>query len=289
MSNLFNMDNAFWRTMGKLVDVAWLNILWLVCSIPIVTIGPSTTALYYVMLKLVRDEESHNTRSFFRSFKQNFKQGVIIWIIMAAVFFFFVMDIRAYRTFQNNIATVLSFLFIGLLIIYVLMMNYVFPVLSKFDNTIRRTLQNAFIMSIRHIGWSLLMSVVFIGIMLVLIWIFPPLMILGYGLVAFINSYVLVHIFDKYIPKEEEHENEDMFMTNREMEAQEEAERTGEAVKDPFAESVAILKGEELTEDTESEDAEPAANEERKETEETESSEEETTADSDTGENEEEK
>ncbi|HIS55346.1 MAG: YesL family protein [Lachnospiraceae bacterium] len=289
MSNLFNMDNPFWRTMGKLVDVAWLNILWLVCSIPIVTIGPSTTALYYVMLKLVRDEDSHNTKSFFRSFKQNFKQGVIIWIIMAAVFFFFVMDIRAYRSFQNNIATVLSFLFIGLLIVYILVMNYVFPVLSKFDNTIRRTIQNAFIMSIRHIGWSLLMSVVFIGIMLVLIWIFPPLMILGYGLVAFINSFILAHIFDKYIPKEEEHENEDMFMTNREIEAQEEAERTGEAVKDPFAESVAILKGEESAQETESEDSEGAAGDENEEAQEGGSSEEEDETEPDAGEDEEEK
>ena len=266
MSNLFNMDNPFWRTMGKLVDVAWLNILWLICCIPIVTVGPSTTALYYVMLKLVRDEESHNTRSFFRSFKQNLKQGIIIWLIMLAVFFFIVMDIRAYRTFQNNIATVLSFVFIGLLIIYVLVMNYVFPVLSKFDNTVRRTIQNAFLMSIRHIGWSILMSAVFIGIMLVLIWVFPPLMLLGYGLVAFINSYILVHIFDKYIPKEEEHENEDMFMTNREIEAQEEAERTGEAVKDPFAESVAILKGEETAE-AEKEEDEEKENEEKNETE----------------------
>ena len=243
MRALFNMDNPFWRTMGKLVDVAWLNLLWLVCSIPIVTIGPSTTALYYVMLKLVRDEESHNTKSFFRSFKQNFKQGLIIWLIMLAVLFFIIMDIRAYRSFGNTISMVLSFVFLGLLIVYVLMMNYVFPVLSKFDNTIRRTIQNAFIMSIRHIGWSLLMSVVFLGIMFFLVWFYPPLLILGYGLVAFINSYVLAHIFDKYIPKEEEEfENEDMFMTNREIAAQEEAERTGEAIKDPFAESVAILK-----------------------------------------------
>lgn len=70
------------------------------------------------------------------------------------------------------------------------------------------------------------------------------------------QSYILVHIFDKYIPKEEEHENEDMFMTNREIEAQEEAERTGEAIKDPFAESVAILKGEDNQEEMPKEDGE---------------------------------
>ncbi|MBR3643379.1 MAG: YesL family protein, partial [Parasporobacterium sp.] len=108
MSALFNLDNPIWRFMGKLVDVCILTILWFVCSflwIPIVTMtvfgeslhilvfiasflpaavlsGPSTTAVYYVTLKLVRDEESYTTRSFFKSFRENFKQGCIIGAIM---------------------------------------------------------------------------------------------------------------------------------------------------------------------------------------------------------------
>ncbi|MFQ9510793.1 MAG: DUF624 domain-containing protein, partial [Lachnospiraceae bacterium] len=59
MGGLFNLDNPVWRFIGKLVDVALLNLLWIICCIPIVTIGPATTAMYYVTLKLVRDEEGY--------------------------------------------------------------------------------------------------------------------------------------------------------------------------------------------------------------------------------------
>ena len=77
MGSLFNLDNPIWRFMGKLVDVFILTLLWAVCCIPIITIGPASTAVYYVTLKLVRDEESYTVRSFFKSFKENFKQGSV--------------------------------------------------------------------------------------------------------------------------------------------------------------------------------------------------------------------
>ena len=56
LQGLFNYDNPVWRFIGKLGDLILLNILWIVCSIPIVTAGAATTAVYYVTLKLVRDE-----------------------------------------------------------------------------------------------------------------------------------------------------------------------------------------------------------------------------------------
>ena len=64
--SLFNMDNAFWRTMGKIADLIILNILFIICCIPIVTIGASYTALYTVMLKLVKNEEPYIFRGFFK-------------------------------------------------------------------------------------------------------------------------------------------------------------------------------------------------------------------------------
>ena len=68
----------------KLACTAYLNLLWFICCIPIVTAGASTTALYYVTLKMVKDEESGLTRAFFHSFKENFRQGTIIWLILLA-------------------------------------------------------------------------------------------------------------------------------------------------------------------------------------------------------------
>ena len=84
MNRFFNMDNKFFVFMGRVADLILLNILCILCCIPIVTAGASITALYYVTLKMARDEESYIIRSFFRSFKQNFKQSTLIWILMLA-------------------------------------------------------------------------------------------------------------------------------------------------------------------------------------------------------------
>ena len=82
MSNFFNMDNGLFRALGKLADLMLLNILFLVCSLPIFTIGASFTAMYYVTLKLAENEEGYIARGFLKSFKQNFKQATIIWLIL---------------------------------------------------------------------------------------------------------------------------------------------------------------------------------------------------------------
>ena len=82
MNRFFNMDNKFFVFMGRVADLLLLNFLCILCCIPVVTAGASITALYYVTLKMARDEESYIARSFFRSFKQNFKQATIINIIM---------------------------------------------------------------------------------------------------------------------------------------------------------------------------------------------------------------
>lgn len=208
MGNLFNLDNPVWRFMGKLVDVCILTLLWFVCSLPIVTIGPATTAVYYVTLKLVRDEESYTVRSFFKSFKENFKQGAIIGIIMTLLGIFFVYDIFAYFTMGTQVMTILGILFIGVFLMYLFTLIYVYPLQAKFYNTVFRTMRNALFMSVKHVFRSLLMFVIMIAVMIGVLF-FPPLLLLSTGLIAFLQSYLLVRIFDLYIPKEETEEKSD--------------------------------------------------------------------------------
>lgn len=208
MGNLFNLDNPIWRFMGKLVDVCILTLLWFVCCIPIVTIGPATTAVYYVTLKLVRDEESYTVRSFFKSFKENFKQGVIIGLIMTFLGVFFVYDIYAYFTMGSQITTIVGILFIGIFLMYLFTLTYVYPLQAKFYNTVPRTLRNALFMSVKHVFRSLLMVAITV-IVIVGVLFFPPLFLLSFGLIAFLQSYLLVRIFDLYIPKEENGEKND--------------------------------------------------------------------------------
>lgn len=207
MGQIFNMENPFWRFMGKLVDIAILNVLWFICCIPIVTIGPSTTAVYYVTLKLVRDEEGYTVSNFFKSFKQNLKQGMIIGIIMTLFGGFILFDIYAFPRLMEN-GRYFAMAFIGIFVIYMFIVTYIYPLLSKFDNTVKQTFLNAVFMSIRHFVKTLLMIIIAVGMVAGCIF-FPPLVILGFGMTAFLQSYLLVGIFDKYMPDEEkEQENE---------------------------------------------------------------------------------
>lgn len=85
MGNIFNSDSGFSKFMNRVADLFILNILWIFCSIPIITIGATTTALYSVNLKFIDNEEENLIKTFFKSFKENFKKSTIIWLIILSL------------------------------------------------------------------------------------------------------------------------------------------------------------------------------------------------------------
>ncbi|MGN0157977.1 MAG: YesL family protein [Brotaphodocola sp.] len=211
LSNIFNYDNPVWRFIGKFFDVMILNILWTICSLPIVTIGASTTAVYYVTLRLVRDEEGTSTwRDFFKSFKENFKQATAIWLILLVVGAVLAGDLYIFTmvmTGSGKLRIGLLSLFVGLAIIYAGIFTFVFPLQSRFYNPVKRTLFNAFFMSIRHflntVGiLAIDIAIPFIAITMGTV-LQPILFLFGFPLIAYINSFLLAPIFAKYMPKKE--------------------------------------------------------------------------------------
>ncbi len=92
MIRIFNQDSAVMKVLGKVADLIILNFLWLIFSIPIITIGASTTALYYMGWKIKNDEDNHIIRTFIRVFKDNFKQATFIWILMMGVVILIIID-----------------------------------------------------------------------------------------------------------------------------------------------------------------------------------------------------
>lgn len=214
-SQFFNYDNPVWRFIGKFFDIMILNILWIVCSIPLFTIGASTTAVYYVMLKLVRDEEGPTVRSFFKSFKENFKQATVIWLILLAAGAVIAFDLYFFIMLQTDVVKlrfVMISLFCGFALIWGGITLFVFPLQARFYNPVKKTLFNAFFISIRHFLQTLGMLVIDIAIpFLALSYVpilLPVMFLFGFPLLAFINSYVLVGIFDRYMPKEKEEDSE---------------------------------------------------------------------------------
>ena len=118
MDRFFNMDNKFFTFMSRVADLIILNLLCIVCCIPVVTIGPSIAAMFYVTLKMVRNEESYIVRGFFKSFKQNLKQGIVINLIMLAAALLLYFDISICRSTPGTIGKVLMVLFMMILVVY---------------------------------------------------------------------------------------------------------------------------------------------------------------------------
>lgn len=205
MGSLFNLDNPVWSFMGKVADLVILNILAFVCSIPIFTIGASWTAMYFVTIKIVRKEEGYVIKDFFRSFKENFKQATVIWLLVLLVAAVFAGDFLIYRMMPDQIpkfimivVAVLAYLLLGTLV-------YVFPVLSRFDNTIKNTIKNAFILSIANIPFTILIIILLvlpIVVALFVIELAPILILMGISLPAYLSSMMFVRIFRKVEPEQ---------------------------------------------------------------------------------------
>lgn len=204
------MDNVVMRAMGKICDMFFLNILWVVCSIPIITIGASTTALYTVMLKFVRNEEGYIFRSFFKAFKENFRQSTVIWLIIAAFGALWWVDFRIAGMMGAGIGDVLRiiFLIIGFFLLSVTI--YIFPLTARYENKISATFKNALILSIAKLPYTLLMVVVFAAAVLLSLWntmtlmLAVPIWILfGVSLIVWINSWLLRRVFTVFEKDEE--------------------------------------------------------------------------------------
>ena len=81
MGQIFNLDNPVWNFMSKVADLVILNILVMLCSLPVVTAGAAWTAMHFVTIRMARKEERYVVKDFFRSFKENFRQATVIWIL----------------------------------------------------------------------------------------------------------------------------------------------------------------------------------------------------------------
>lgn len=213
MNGFFNPNSKFSLFMSRVFDMIILNLIFIVMCLPIVTIGPNITAMYYVTLKLAKGEDTYIWKPYWKSFRQNFKQGTIIGLIVLAIGLLLIGDIYflKFLNFSPSVISTLRYVFIALMVVFLFFASYVFPLLAKFDNTIKRTMLNALLMSIRHIPYTLLLILVLAVPVLVFL-LFPQIasyvlifmIMLGFSTIIFVNSCIMVKVFANYLPEEEE-------------------------------------------------------------------------------------
>ncbi len=156
---LFDLESPLMQVLNKVADLMWLNVLTLICCIPIVTIGPSMTAMHYVALKMARNEECYIARDFFKSFKLNFKQATGIWLIMFFIILVLAGDFLIMKNMEMKFGSVIRVILIVIALLFLFTSMFVFPVLAKFENTVMRTIKNAFFIGIMQFPKTILMMI----------------------------------------------------------------------------------------------------------------------------------
>lgn len=213
--NIFSMDSMLGRFLYWIADIFILNILWTIFSLPIFTIGASTTALYYSMMQRQRRDESYIHKNFIKAFKENFKQSTILWLIMILVALVLFADLRIGLFFNINQNLLIGKIFIVvsviLMIPYLFVLLYIFPIQAKFENTIKDNLKNAILMAIGHLGYTLLLLMIvatFVVLTLFSRAFIGVEILFGVGLYAYLTSNVYITIFRKHLPDELEEDLE---------------------------------------------------------------------------------
>lgn len=196
MSNLIDPDRPLMAFITKMAYSAYLNILWLICCLPIVTIGASTTALFYVTLKMAEDRDDGLTGMFFRAFRQNFLPATKLWLVLLGAGVFLAMDgyIVWHIWSQSIFWTLVAALLIVAAIVYAVVLLYAFPLLARFENTTFGILKTALLVGLRYLVCTLLMAGIYFLMGWVVVNLFTPAFLLGFGCCAMLCSFLLVNI-----------------------------------------------------------------------------------------------
>lgn len=204
------------KLLTGLADLMWLNVLAIITSLPVFTIGASITAMETVFMRMLHKEEVFVTREYFKAFKDNFKQATVIWMIMLPIIFvigfdqiYFLTDNSEFGIFLKAASIVLGVVFLGVFL-------YIFPLQARYKNPVKVTFRNAVILTIGHPFRSIFMILVFALFAFTAVSIafagylydtkgyvysdfklYPFLLLFGYSLPWFLVSIIILPVFDK--------------------------------------------------------------------------------------------
>ena len=200
---LFSMDNPFFRFMGRAVDLVWINLMTLICCIPVITAGAAISAMYKILLEIVAGEEGALTRGYFRAFRENLKDSTKIWIPSLAVFL--VLFSNGYLLYQGvleqmGILQTLAGISIGIigctLLVY---LQYVLALTARYDAGLKQTIKNAILLEAAFFPRSLcILIILFFSVALMMLsdiflwfWFLYGLSIPGYFIAMLLQGVFL--------------------------------------------------------------------------------------------------
>lgn len=210
---LFQVDGPVYQFFARLWDMIKLNFFWLLCSLPIVTIGASTVAAYTVTLKMLDDQEGYIGKEFFRAFRSNLKNGIPLGLAAVAAVYAVYMDFQIFYAVENPPVMILI---MGIVAIFVFIFGllYAFPLSARYENTFANTLKNSWEISLRYFGRTVLLLIV-LAVELVLFF-FTEWMLVFFALIGPACIFLTVSGFAMYIFRQIEKEPDTVIRKNTE-------------------------------------------------------------------------
>ena len=205
MKRLFDPDSPIMRFLADLADLVLLNLFWILCSLPILTAGAATAALYRCTLNMVQAENHWNARTFFAAFRENFLKATGLWLILLAALALLAAD--GWLFWQNGLLLRLWGLipFLGGLV-WLFAQALAFALTAQFENTVGKTLANAVILSFSHPLRALAMCL--LELLPLILFLLSPAafarvaicwVLFGFSLTAYANTLLLRPIFAPYM------------------------------------------------------------------------------------------
>lgn len=217
MKNIFSLDGPIFSFISRLADLCVLNLVWLITSLPVFTIGASTTAMLTLTIEMVKGNDVKIIRDFFKAFKANFKRATIIWLIMLGTGLFLGLDYYMFGDMPGVLGKAVKYLITFLAVYYSFMLIYIFAILPTYKNTVKNAFRNSVLLPFINLPYSLIL----LGLILVAIYVtlfdlefffkygFLIWFMLGFATMAYLSSFIFVRVFIKDFPewKEEMDEN----------------------------------------------------------------------------------
>lgn len=180
-NSLFDPDSAFSTFVNRLIDLVILNIIFIVCCLPVITMGPACSALYYSVVKSIRQQRSYCVREFFREFRASLKKGILVHLILMALTFLSLRtDVPLMLSFfeagtMDNILP--GLLFICKILIPLGITCWIYPLMSRYEQGPLLCFQWALHLMLKHIPRTLY-CIVIVFISVFLFWLEPLLIAL---------------------------------------------------------------------------------------------------------------
>lgn len=154
---IVSLDSKFMKFMDQFVDLALINVLWVVFSLPLVTLGAATSAACSLILRGLDGDEGPVVRGFWREFRRNLRRGVPLGLVHAVALGALALDVHFLVHTDDPPLVLLVVTFVSTLLVFFAFL-YAYPLTARFEASLLRTLQNSVLLSVRSLGRSGLLA-----------------------------------------------------------------------------------------------------------------------------------